>query len=375
MRRIFTFAVLFLVVATISSCGVSQGVKGKVTDKTYGDPINVVTVTLQNLDDMTLEPITTQVNEKGEFEVSVNPPGRYRIEIEDKRSNFQYVRFVRAVKIEEGKIEQFDVQVDPVVKTYIHGQILAKDTGKPVEGAKIKFDSEEATTGKDGKYIFKYTKPGPRVVTIEAKGYAIYKQSYNLSQGETMEDFKISPSAMADKPIIKNITDLLSYQVEVVVGPNNETVSSSTKMVVNHLPFGLKVTSKNGTGLFYVTDSYIKKGDKFEKVSEEQFKIFRNEYDSFNSLYNKVAQRISSGKDISTDKEPDIIGEFNAIRNTFKFEDSGKEYNTTMWIVYEGPFLGLPAKVVLERQGEYIEFNFSLFNAIENSINKDLGNP
>jgi len=375
MRRTSAFVVSIMVIVALSSCGISQGIKGKVTDKIYGDPVNVVTVTLQNLDDMTLQPITTTVNEKGEYEVSVDPPGRYRVEIEDKRSNFQYVRFVRAVKIEQGKVEQFDVQVDPVVKTYIHGQILAKDTGKPVEGAKIKFDSEEATTGKDGKYIFKYTKPGPRVVTIEAKGYAIYKQSYNLSQGETMEDFKISPSAMADKPIIKNITDLLSYQVEVVVGPNNETVSSSTKMVVNHLPFGLKVTSKNGTGLFYVTDSYIKKGDKFEKVSEEQFKIFRNEYDFFNSLYNKVAQRLSGGKDISTDKEPDIIGEFNAIRNTFKFEDSGKEYNTTMWIVYEGPFLGLPAKIVLERQGEYIEFNFSLFNAIENSINKDLGNP
>lgn len=375
MRRTFTFAVLFLMVATLSSCGVSQGIKGKVTDKIYGDPVNAVTVTLQNLDDMALEPITTQVNEKGEYEVSVNPPGRYRIEVEDKRNNFQYVKFIRAVKIEEDKIEQLDVRIEPIVKTFIHGQVLAKDTGKPVEGAKIRFDSEEVATGKNGIYMLKYTRPGPRVVTIEAKGYATYKQNYNLSQGETIEDFKISPSAMADKPIIKNLTDLISYQVEIVTGPNSENVSSSTKMIVNHLPFGLKVTNKNGTGLLNLTDQFIKKSGKYEKVSQEEFQAFRKEYDSFSAFYNEVVTRIASGKDIETSKEPDIIGEFNAIRNTFKFGYSGKNYNATTWIVYEGPFLGLPAKIVIERPGDYIEFNFSLFNAIENSIDKELKNP
>lgn len=375
MRRTFTFAVLFLMVATLSSCGVSQGIKGKVTDKIYGDPVNAVTVTLQNLDDMALEPITTQVNEKGEYEVSVNPPGRYRIEVEDKRNNFQYVKFIRAVKIEEDKIEQLDVRIEPIVKTFIHGQVLAKDTGKPVEGAKIRFDSEEVATGKNGIYMLKYTRPGPRVVTIEAKGYATYKQNYNLSQGETIEDFKISPSAMADKPIIKNLTDLISYQVEIVTGPNSENVSSSTKMIVNHLPFGLKVTNKNGTGLLNLTDQFIKKSGKYEKVSQEEFQAFRKEYDSFSAFYNEVVTRIASGKDIETSKEPDIIGEFNAIRNTFKFEHSGKDYNATMWVIYEGPFLGLPAKIVIERPGDYIEFNFSLFNAIENSIDKELKNP
>ncbi len=365
MKRLFMIALLAMVVVGAASCGGSTGVRGKVSDEIYGDPVPGLTVKAQNLDNFSLPQEKAEVGSDGSYSLSLEP-GKYRLEIVDERSTFEYVRHLEPIKIENGWLEK-DIKVEPIVKTWLHGKVIEGETKKPIVSAKITIDGQTNTTDKNGGYEFKYIRSGEKGIEITASGFANYKRSYRLSKGETVEDFEMKPSIVIEKAQIKDITTLLSYRVEIAKGTSKENVKESTKMIIVHMPFTFEVVSPNGEGRFLIMEQYMKKGEKWAKVDPKEFAPLRKIYDDYSKDFANIEKQFNAIK-ATPSKEPVVMENLNVVSYAFDAKLKGFTWKANFWIVYDGPYMGYPIKLVLEKPGDYTEFNMSMFNDKDNLL-------
>ncbi len=365
MKRLLIIALLVMVVVGGASCGGSTGVRGKVSDEIYGNLVPGLTIKVQNLDDFSIPQEKVEVGSDGSYSLSLEP-GKYRLEVVDERQNFEYVRHLEPIKIENGWLEK-DVKVEPIVKTWLHGRVIEGETKKPIVGAKITIDGQTKTTNKNGGFEFKYIRPGEKGIEITAFGFANYKRSYRLSKGETFEDFEMKPSIVIEKAQIKDITTLLSYRVEIVKGSSKENIKESTKMIIIHMPFTFEVVSPTGEGRFLMTEQYMKKGEKWVKVDKKEFAPLRKIYDDYSKDFADIEKQFNATKAMPS-KEPAVMGNLNVVSYAFDAKLKGSTWKATFWVVYDGPYMGYPIKLALEKPGDYTEFNLSMFNDKDNLL-------
>ncbi len=356
----------FISVLALSSCGNgAQGVSGNVYDKIYGDKLPFLTLKFTNLDDRTVE--TTKPNNNGDYSIALTP-GRYRFEVLDERADFKYSRYVKGLTLEEGKWLNEDVQVDPIVKTFVYGQVFDKVTNKPVPGASITMGDKTMTTDKEGRYEFKYIRPGNTHLKIEAKGYTIYEIMYNTSEGETIEDFKLTKSSDEGNMAIKSLRNILSYRVEIAKGKNKDSITSATKITVNNLPFALDIESPKGTGRYVLSGSYFNKNGKLEKTTEEAFKTLKQEYYDFDALFQSAIDQFHALKIKTSTASPIMLGNYNVSPYSFTMTAGNSKYDATFYIVSDGPDKGYPLKLVLSKEGDYRDITVSMLNDPTNTV-------
>jgi len=353
-------------ILVLSSCGRgAQGASGNVFDKIYGDKLPFLTLKFTNLDDRTVE--TVNPNNNGDYSVSLTP-GRYRFEATDERTDFKYARYVKGLNIEEGKWLTEDVPADPIVKTYVYGQVLENISNKPIPGASITMGDKTMKTDKNGKYEFKYIRPGSTHLKIEAKGFTTYEIMYNASQGETFEDFRLTKAEDEGNLMVKSLRNILSYRVEIATGKNKDSISSSTKMTVNNLPFALDIESPKGTGKYILSGAYIQKDGKLVKTTEESFKDFKQEYYDFDNLFISAIEQFNALKIKTANDLPIALGNYKVSPYAFTITTGNSKYDATFYIISEGPNKGYPLKLVLSSEGNYKDISISMLNDPSNTV-------
>lgn len=353
-------------ILALSSCGKgAQGVSGNVYDKIYGDKLPFLTLKFTNLDDRSVE--TTKPNNNGDYNISLTP-GKYRFEVLDERTDFKYARYVKGFVIEEGKWLQEDVPADPIVKTFVYGQVLENETNKPIPGASITMGDKTVTTDKEGRYEFKYIRPGNTHLKIEAKGYAAYEIIYNTSEGETIEDFKLTRSSDEGNISIKSLRNILSYRVEIAKGKNKDSISSATKITVNNLPFALDIESPKGAGRYVLSGSYFNKDGKLEKTTEDAFKELKQEYYDYDNIFQSAIDQFHALKIKTSNASPIMLGNYNVSPYAFTVTINNSKYDATFYIVSDGPNKGYPLKLVLSKDGDYKDITVSMINDPTNII-------
>lgn len=358
--------VAFMSILALSSCGKgAQGISGNVFDKIYGDKLPFLTLKFTNLDDRSVE--TIKPNNNGDYSASLTP-GRYRFEVLDERADFKYTRYVKGFVIEEGKWLQEDAPIEPIIKTFVYGQVLESGTNKPISGASITMGEKTMTTDKEGRYEFKYIRPGNTHLKIEAKGYAVYEIIYNTSEGETIEDFKLTKAEDAGNMAIKSLRNILSYRVEIARGKSKDTITSATKITINNFPFALDIESPKGTGRYILAGAYLQKNGKFEKTTEDAFKTLKQEYYDFDALLQSAIDQFHALKIKTSNASPIMLGNYNVIPYSFALTADNSKYDATFYIVSDGPNKGYPMKLVLAKDGDYKDITISMLNDSSNTV-------
>ncbi len=362
-----------LVIATmvaLASCGgIRQGIKGKLVDAVFGDPVKNIQVKLINIDGTATKAITLVVkNDDGEFQQSLEP-GRYRIELEDTAEDFKYGRQVNPFTIEEGKALEITYKMDPIVKQWIHGKVMEKETKKPVADATIKFGSTTCKTDKNGDYSLKNFRSGTINLEITAKGYAPMVKDYKMSEGESIEDFELTPTGYIEGAKVNLLNDLMSYVFEVSNGTDEESITSVDSIIRCVAPLELNITQGDqqfvaAKGKFFknTNEKWVQTNQQdFEKLTETPYTIAFKRFQSAFEQFNKLK------KTISTDVEN--IESANLVNYKFQatFEDTTYECN--LWLYFDGNFMGYPTKLIMKSSGKYYEYSFSKFNSPENRIN------
>lgn len=367
MVTLFTALIAVVLCFSLVSCGNgAQGVSGVVYDKIYGDKLPELLVKFISLDDW--QETKTYPDRDGEFSVSLKP-GKYRMEIIDERTEFKYAKLTKGYVIEEGKwIENEKIEVDIIVKTFISGQVLENGTKKPIPGAKITLGDKTMTTDKQGRYEFKYIRPGNTHLMIEAKGYAPNENLYNVSSGQSIEDFFLTKALDIGNAKIKSVHDILSYRVEIAQGTDKDNIKSAIKMTVNNLPFALEVESPEGDGRYVLSGAFLKNNGVYEKTTEDAFKKLKQHYFDFDIFLKSAIDQFHSQKVKENNVAAVPYDQFSVIPYPLSLTIDSKKYDATFYIIFDGPNKGFPIKLTLSRSGEYKEISLSLFNDVSNII-------
>ena len=367
-KSLATVIALVMTVAAFASCGIdgkAQGITGNVYDKVYGDKLPFLKIIATSLDDKSVE--TATANQNGDFSIGLDP-GKYRFEILDERPDFKYTRFVQGINVEQGKWFKVDAGVDPVVKTFVHGQVLDKDTKIPLPNATIMFNDAKRVTDKNGKFEFKYIRPGNTFVKVEVKGYAPLETYYTISEGETIEDFSVIKSIDLDNVRIKNIHDILSYKVSIALGTTNENITSSTTITINNLPFAMDIESPKGSGRYVIGNAYISNKGKLEKATEKAFESLKNEYYEFDKLIKAAIDQFNEQKIKENKLDTIEVADFVTVPYKYSLSYENSKYDATIYIIFEGPNKGYPVKLTLSKPGFYKDITISTFNDPENIL-------
>lgn len=361
-----------LIIATmvaLASCGgIRQGIKGKLVDAIFGDPVKNIQVKLVAIDGTATKAITFIVkSDDGEFQQSLDP-GRYRIELEDITEDFKYGRQVNPFTIEEGKAVDITYKMDPIVKQWIHGTVMEKETKKPIPDATIKFEETTCKTDKNGGYTLKNFRPAVVKLEITAKGYAPYVKDYKMSEGESIEDFELTPTGYIEGAKVNLLNDLMSYVVEVSNGTDEDTISSVDTIIKGIAPPTVNITTGDQEFIGVDMKFFKKTGEKWAQIKQDEFdKLTETPYKKATDRFKSAFEQFNKlKKTISTDVEN--IESANLVNYKFQatFEDTTYECN--LWLYFDGNFMGYPTKLVMKSSGKYYEYSFSKFNSPENRI-------
>lgn len=353
----------------IVSCGgIKQGIKGKFTDKIFGDPISGVDVKIVAYDSQKLDSYPVKLNDDGTFEMSLEP-GNYRIEAVDDRQEYVYGRIIEPFKVKEGSVYEHEYQMDPIVKQWIHGTITDKDTKKPIAGATLTFNKFTGTTDKNGNYVIKNYRPGIVKLEVKAKGYAPLTKDYRLSPGESIEDFELSKASQIEGATVKPLSDLLSYSIQTSKGASEADITSMDAITINNLPWATKIESGKDvvyqfTGRYYNFDGKNYKEiskDAYEKISkptlDDHMAMIKSSFEKFNTLK----------KSLSTD----VIKLESANLVSYKFTNNyqGTDYNCELMLYFDGALAGYASSLTMSTSNQYIKFEFQNINQPANTIN------
>lgn len=368
MKR-YNLLIVAVCMVLVSCGGIKQGIKGKLTDKIFGDPISGVDVKIVAYDTQNLDAYPVKLNNDGTFEMSLDP-GSYRIEAEDNRQEYVYGRIIEPFKIQKDTVYEHEYKMDPIVKQWIHGTVTDKGTKKPIAGATVAFNDFKATTNKNGEYEIRNYKPGSMKMEVTAKGYAPIIKDYRMTAGESIEDIELSPSSYIEGATVKPLTDLISYVIETSIGPSSTEINSIDVITVNTLPWACKIEKGNDIVYQFAT-KYYKLDDKnshkeipqgeFEKISkpvlDDHMSMIKDAFKQFNSLK----------KSVSTDVIK--IETSNMVNYKFAFDYQGTNYACELLMYFDGPLAGFANKLTMSSPGKYFKFDFKNYNSPENTIN------
>ncbi len=375
MKRMLALTVVVLLTAVIVlACGVSQGIEGRVYDNVYGDPITDITIILKDLGNMRKPAIEVTPDKNGYYSISVEP-GRYRIETDDDK--LDYKRFIKPITVEDGVLE-YDLPVEPIVKTWIHGLVAQREENKKpqndykklISNAVIEIDGKTATTDEEGNFEIKYLRPGLKKVTITADGYKLYTRAYNLSKGETIEYFEIEPVVGEGQSLVSSLKNLVSFKMEILVGSSANEISSSYSGTVLMLPFSYEMEST--AGKYKYSGSMYR---KFDESSSEYSNVDASEMSELDSmikdslsLLDDIGYEISSTEGM---KLGDSIGNqsgYSCSSYSTKYTDSDNEtFDVTLWVIIDGNLETYPVKLSMKGDKSYFEVNLFAFNSFENN--------
>ncbi|HOO97203.1 MAG TPA: carboxypeptidase regulatory-like domain-containing protein [Caldisericia bacterium] len=359
------------VTLSISACGFSQGVRGKITDSIYGDNVANLEVTLVNLDKMYNQKITSTSDENGEYSIKADA-GKYRIEVED--SELTYKRYIKPIDIPEG-IMDYDVQIEPIVKTWIHGLVAEYEPDKPdtadyknlIAGAEIEIDGIKSITDENGNFEIKYIRPGLKKVTIKAEGYKDYIKAYNLSRGETIEYFEIEPASGVKREKVSKLTNLLSYRSEVLKGTSPSDITETSTFVAITSPYAFNLESTIGDAKYFGGISYALQNGEFTEVSTNDIERQKKIVDASVALVEGLADYVNATDELALGVTTVSISGYGCQPFEFSYKsEDGKEWNVSLWAIIDGQFTTYPARVIMERNGEYVEINYFALNDYEN---------
>ena len=359
---------LSIAAVILASCGgVSQGIKGKLTDAVFGDPIVNVNIKIVAYDSSKQDVFTPAVDDDGFFEQSL-APGNYRIEIEDKGETYVYSRKVEALKIEQGKLTDLVYKLDPIVKQWIHGTITDKVTKKPVAGATVAFDNDKAVTDKNGNFELRNYRASMKKLEITAKGYMPLTKDYRMSQGETAEDFEITSVNFVQGASVNKLADLLSYVLEITGGPSPDKTDFMNTITVNNLPFAVKIVTGKDEYVMYMAKTFKKSDQKYASIPRDEFEsstksIFKDPLDMINSIFTQFNALKAS---INTDVIKLESG--NIVKYNFKTSYNGTDYDCVLQLYFDGPNVGYADKLTLNGGGKYYEIVLKDINSPKNRI-------
>ncbi len=374
MKKLTVLITLSMVVLLTASCGISQGIKGRVYDDTYGDPISDVIIRLKSIGNTTRDvEIEVTPDKKGNYSIKAKP-GRYRIETED--DDIKYKRFIQPITIEDEIIEM-DLPLEPVVKTWVHGYVAEKESEQPknyeyqkyVPGAKITVDDKEVTTNEDGSFEIKYLRSGLKKVSIEADGYKPYNKAYNLSRGETIEYFELEPLTDIDRKLVSSIKNLASYKMEILKGTSSDSITDAHSVTIIGFPFNYQVESGDGT--FRYTNSFY---TKLDDANSEYIQIKKDEMIELDSMIKDSIQLIDDLGYYISNTDGMSIGEvignvagYSCSAYSFKYDYNDEQYDVNLWVIIDGTLETYPAKVTMSNGGSYLELSLYAFNSFENN--------
>lgn len=374
MKRIALFTALVTVVILTASCGMSQGIEGRVFDNIYGDPISDITVRLKSIGTNTSGPaIEVTPNKKGMYSIEAKP-GRYRVETEDE--DITYKRFIQPITIED-KVIEMDLPLEPIVKTWIHGFVAERESEEPknyeyknyVSGATIKIDDKEVITNDDGSFEIKYLRYGLKKVSIEADGYKPYNKSYNLSRGESIEYFVLEPLTDIDHKLVSSIKHLSSFKMEILKGSSSEDINESYSATIIEIPFNYMVESNNGT--YRYTNSFY---TKLNESTSEYVKIEKEEMQDVDSLIkdsvdliDELGYYISNTDGMAMGEVIGNVAGYSCSAYSFKYDFNGEKYDVNLWVIIDGTLETYPAKVTMSNNNSYLELSLFAFNSFENN--------
>lgn len=354
----------------IVSCGgIKQGIKGKFTDKIFGDPVSGVDVKIVAYDTQNLDAYPVKLNSDGTFEMSLEP-GSYRIEAEDNRQEYVYGRLIEPFKIQKDTVYEHEYKIDPIVKQWIHGIVTDKSTKKPIAGATVAFNNFKATTDKKGEYEIRNYKPGSMKMEVTAKGYAPIVKDYRMTAGESIEDIELSPSSYIEGAIVKPLTDLISYVIETSTGSSSTEINSIDVITVNTLPWACKIEKGNDIVYQFATQ-YYKLDDKNSRkeISQQEFeKIAKPVLEDHMSMVKEAFKQFNAlKKTVSTDVIK--IETSNMVNYKYSLEYQGTNYACELLMYFDGPLAGFANRLTMSAADKYYKFNFKNFNSPENTIN------
>lgn len=367
MKKYSLLAIIACLVL-VSCGGISQGIRGKLTDKIFGDPITGVTIKIVAYDTPNLETYPVNLGKDGSFQMNL-PPGSYRFEAVDNRQEYVYGRLIEPFKIADGKVYEKEFKMDPVVKQWIHGVVTDKVTKKPIPGAAITYGGKyKATSDKKGEYLIRNYKPGTVKLEVVAKGYAPHVTDYRLTPGESINDIEMSPSSYIEGAKVKSLNNHISYVIETSQGTSKEDMKTTDIITVNNIPYGLKIET-NETTVLESMNKYFKSSskkdipiskDEFDKIAsptyQEHVKMIEGAFASFNSLK----------KSLSTDVIKQDAANF--VSYKFSYDHNGTKYECELSLYFDGNYEGFANRLTLVSTGKIIRFEFKDFNLPKNNI-------
>jgi hypothetical protein len=367
MKRYNLLAICLCLV--IASCGgISQGIKGKLTDKIFGDPIVGVTVKIVAYDTPNIDTYPVELAKDGSFEMKLDP-GHYRIEVEDERQDYVYGRIVEPFKIEENKLYEHVYKMDPVVKQWIHGIVTDKDSKKPIANATIKFGKHSAVTDKKGEYLIKNYRPATVKLEVTAKDYAPLVTDFHLTAGETAKDIELTSSSLIEGANVKPLINHISYVIETSQGTSKEDQKTTEIITVNNNPFAVKIETDEETVVQFMSKYFKIDGKKNTPITKEIFDktAIPTYQDHIKMIEGAFAKFNSLKKSISTD----IIKQdsANLVSYKYSYDYNGTAYECELTLYFDGNLEGFAKDLTFKASGKFIKFDFKDFSLPKNNIN------
>lgn len=354
--------------AIVSCGGIKQGIKGKLTDKIFGDPISGVDVKIVAYDTQNLDTYPVKINDDGTFEMSLEP-GSYRFEAVDNRQEYVYGRIIEPFKIQKDSVYEHEFKLDPIVKQWIHGTVTDKATKKPIAGATLSFNKLSGTTNKNGDYEIRNYRPGIVKMEVKAKGYATLSKDYRLTAGESIEDVELSPASYIEGATVKPLGELVSYVIQTSKGTSEAEISSMDSIIINNLPWGAKIESGKDIVYQFLGKFYSFDGKNYKEISKEAYeKISKPTLEEHTAMIEGAFKKFNSlKKSLSTDVIK--LESANLVSYKFTYNHEGTEYNCELMLYSDGALVGYANSLTMAIPNKYYKFEFQSFNQPGNTIN------
>ena len=102
---------------------------------------------------------------------------------------------------EPGEIHLWAPLDDPDASSGLFGRLVARDDGRPVQGAEVRLEGRQATqvTNREGNFVFDRVPPGSYVLHVEHLAYAPYTDTVHLAPSRPLQ--MLIPAAVEPIPV------------------------------------------------------------------------------------------------------------------------------------------------------------------------------
>ena len=186
-------------------------VVGRVTDKDTGSGLGDAVVSIN--------PGRTQTDSRGDYEI-IGAKAGTRMVISQKTG---FENYFSTTEVKAGETVFDDIAMTPKATTgSVKGIVTDKDTGSPVEDARVSIGSTEVRTDADGHFDLNGILAGTQQIYAQKTGYESYSASLEVKAGETVfNDIAMTPEPTTGTvrgKVIDNDTDNAIENALVSIG-------------------------------------------------------------------------------------------------------------------------------------------------------------